>query len=221
MCPTMFAAHPIQETEARSSLSGRPVGCSPRPSSLLLGLLLLAHRASYCTHAPSTGAYAEANERRARTSPISRRMHIMSSNVPAGQDTVLIFDTTLRDGEQSPGSPSTPTRRLRSPVSSNGWAWTSSRRALPSRLRASQGIRAVSQAVNCTVASLARTNLEDVDACIEALQDAKNPRIHIFIATSDIHMRHKLRMTREAGDRGHSRICAKGKGVLLGRGVLM
>ena len=60
-----------------------------------------------------------------------------------------------------------------------------------------EGIRAVSNAVDCTVASLARTNDEDIDAAIESLRDARNPRIHTFIATSDIHMEHKLRMTRE------------------------
>ena len=78
-----------------------------------------------------------------------------------------------------------------------------------------EGIRAVSQAVECTVASLARTNLEDVDACIEALQDAKNPRIHVFIATSDIHMEHKLRMTREQVIEGAPHRGAQGQGVLL------
>ena len=113
-------------------------------------------------------------------------------------DTVRIFDTTLRDGEQSPGiALSAPEKieiarqlaRLGVDVIEAGFAISS-----PGER---EGIRAVSQAVDCVVASLARTNIEDVDAAIESLQGARNPRIHVFIATSDIHMQHKLRMTRE------------------------
>jgi 2-isopropylmalate synthase len=113
-------------------------------------------------------------------------------------DTVRIFDTTLRDGEQSPGiALSAPEKieiarqlaRLGVDVIEAGFAISS-----PGER---EGIRAVSQAVDCVVASLARTNTEDVDAAIESLQGARNPRIHVFIATSDIHMQHKLRMTRE------------------------
>jgi 2-isopropylmalate synthase len=113
-------------------------------------------------------------------------------------DTVRIFDTTLRDGEQSPGiALSAPEKieiarqlaRLGVDVIEAGFAISS-----PGER---EGIRAVSQAVDCVVASLARTNTEDVDAAIESLQGARNPRIHVFIATSDIHMQHKLRMTRD------------------------
>ena len=112
-------------------------------------------------------------------------------------DTVRIFDTTLRDGEQSPGiALSAPEKieiarqlaRLGVDVIEAGFAISS-----PGER---EGIRAVGQAVDCVVASLARTGAEDVDAAIESLQGARNPRIHIFIATSDIHMEHKLRMTR-------------------------
>ena len=118
-------------------------------------------------------------------------------------DTVRIFDTTLRDGEQSPGiALSAPEKieiarqldRLGVDVIEAGFAISS-----PGER---EGIRAVAQAVDCVVASLARTNDEDVDAAIESLQGARNPRIHVFIATSDIHMEHKLRMTPSAGDRG-------------------
>ena len=112
-------------------------------------------------------------------------------------DTVRIFDTTLRDGEQSPGiALSAPEKieiarqldRLGVDIIEAGFAISS-----PGER---EGIRAVAQAVDCVVASLARTNDEDVDAAIESLQGARNPRIHVFIATSDIHMEHKLRMTR-------------------------
>jgi len=112
-------------------------------------------------------------------------------------DTVRIFDTTLRDGEQSPGIALNAQEkieiarqldRLGVDIIEAGFAISS-----PGER---DGIRAVSRAVDCVVASLARTNEEDIDAAIESLSDAKSPRIHTFIATSDIHMEHKLRMTR-------------------------
>ena len=121
-------------------------------------------------------------------------------------DTVRIFDTTLRDGEQSPGIAlnaaekveiARQLERLGVDIIEAGFAISS-----PGEV---EGIRAVSQAVDCVVASLARTNDEDIDAAIESLDQARNPRIHTFIATSDIHLQHKLRMTRdqvaEAADR--------------------
>ncbi|HEY0388265.1 MAG TPA: 2-isopropylmalate synthase [Gaiellales bacterium] len=121
-------------------------------------------------------------------------------------DTVRIFDTTLRDGEQSPGIAlnaaekveiARQLERLGVDIIEAGFAISS-----PGEV---EGIRAVSQAVDCVVASLARTNDDDIDAAIESLDSARNPRIHTFIATSDIHLEHKLRMTRgqvvEAADR--------------------
>ncbi|MDX6552078.1 MAG: 2-isopropylmalate synthase, partial [Gaiellales bacterium] len=121
-------------------------------------------------------------------------------------DTVRIFDTTLRDGEQSPGIAlnagekveiARQLERLGVDIIEAGFAIAS-----PGEVDA---IRAVSSAVGCTVASLARTNDEDIDAAIESLEGARSPRIHTFIATSDIHLEHKLRMTRdqviEAADR--------------------
>ena len=50
---------------------------------------------------------------------------------------------------------------------------------------------------NCSVTGLARSVKGDIDAAWEALKDGASPRIHIFIATSDIHLKHKLKMTRE------------------------
>src|SRR5947209_7385317 len=75
-----------------------------------------------------------------------------------------------------------------------GWLQSAFAISLPGEV---EGVRAVSQAVDCVVASLARTNDEDIDAAIDSLDQATNPRIHTFIATSDIHLEHKLRMTRE------------------------
>jgi 2-isopropylmalate synthase len=127
-------------------------------------------------------------------------------------DTVRIFDTTLRDGEQSPGIAlnaaekveiARQLERLGVDIIEAGFAISS-----PGEV---EGIRAVSQAVGCVVASLARTNDEDIDAAIESLEGASNPRIHTFIATSDIHLEHKLRMTRAQVIESAGRAVARAK----------
>jgi 2-isopropylmalate synthase len=108
---------------------------------------------------------------------------------------ITIFDTTLRDGEQSPGIALSPDEkveiacaleRLGVDVIEAGFAVSS-----PGDF---EGIRAVGAAVNrATVASLARTRQEDLDAAVEALAGARGrTRIHIFLATSPIHMERKL-----------------------------
>ncbi len=112
---------------------------------------------------------------------------------------VLIFDTTLRDGEQSPGISlgaqekleiAQQLARLGVDVIEAGFPITS-----PGDFEAVQEIsRGVEGPVIC---ALARTAAGDVDRAWEAVRDAEQPRIHIFIATSDIHIRHKLRTTRE------------------------
>jgi 2-isopropylmalate synthase len=112
---------------------------------------------------------------------------------------ITIFDTTLRDGEQSPGialSPDekveigTQLERLGVDIVEAGFAVSS-----PGDF---EGVRAVAAAVERpTVASLARTRKEDIDAAAEALAEAKRSRIHIFLATSPIHMERKLRLEPE------------------------
>jgi len=114
-------------------------------------------------------------------------------------DRVIIFDTTLRDGEQSPGialSPDekveigTQLERLGVDIVEAGFAVSS-----PGDF---EGVRAVAAAVERpTIASLARTRKEDIDAAAEALADARRSRIHVFIATSPIHMERKLRLDPE------------------------
>jgi 2-isopropylmalate synthase len=112
---------------------------------------------------------------------------------------VQIFDTTLRDGEQSPGiSLNTQEKleiaqqlaRLGVDVIEAGFPITS-----PGDFEAVQEIsRHVQGPVIC---ALARTAAGDVDRAWEAVRDAERPRIHTFIATSDIHIKHKLQTTRE------------------------
>ncbi|MGZ4234106.1 MAG: 2-isopropylmalate synthase [Solirubrobacteraceae bacterium] len=112
---------------------------------------------------------------------------------------VLIFDTTLRDGEQSPGiSLNTQEKleiaqqlaRLQVDVIEAGFPITS-----PGDFEA---VQAISRTVEGPViAALARTHVADIDAAWNAVKDAPRPRIHTFISTSDIHIQHQLQTTRE------------------------
>ena len=115
------------------------------------------------------------------------------------QDQLIIFDTTMRDGEQSPGAAMTKDdkvrigkqlERLRVDVIEAGFAASS-----PGDFEA---IRAVAAAVrDSTICSLARANDNDVRRAGEAIKGANSGRVHTFIATSPIHMQHKLRMEPE------------------------
>jgi 2-isopropylmalate synthase len=117
----------------------------------------------------------------------------------ADENRVLIFDTTLRDGEQSPGiSLNTHEKleiaqqlaRLGVDVIEAGFPITS-----PGDFEAVQEIsRNVDGPVIC---ALARTAAGDIDRAWDAVRDAERPRIHTFIATSDLHIKHKLQTTRE------------------------
>ncbi|PTX63174.1 2-isopropylmalate synthase [Melghirimyces profundicolus] len=113
--------------------------------------------------------------------------------------TVQFFDTTLRDGEQSPGvnlsaeekvTIALQLERLGIHVIEAGFA-ASSQGDL-------EAVRRVGKAVkNSTVVSLARSVPGDIEKAWEALKEAENPGLHIFLATSPIHRKYKLNMTRE------------------------
>jgi 2-isopropylmalate synthase len=120
-------------------------------------------------------------------------------NQPQDPNRVLIFDTTLRDGEQSPGiSLNTHEKleiaqqlaRLGVDVIEAGFPITS-----PGDFEAVQEIS--HKVEGPVVAGLARTHVADIDAAWNAVKDAPRPRIHTFISTSDIHIRHQLQTTRE------------------------
>jgi 2-isopropylmalate synthase len=114
-------------------------------------------------------------------------------------ETVRIFDTTLRDGEQSPGfSMSVPEKvRMARQLESLGADIIESGFPIASAGDL-EGTRAVSREIrSCTVAALARTRRDDIDAALEGLSGAAHPRLHTFLATSDLHLQHKLRLTRE------------------------
>jgi len=114
-------------------------------------------------------------------------------------DKLIIFDTTLRDGEQSPGASMTrdeklriarQLERLRVDVIEAGFAASSNGDFA--------AVKAIADAVReSTICSLARANDRDIARAAEALKGAARPRIHTFIATSSLHMEKKLRMTPE------------------------
>jgi 2-isopropylmalate synthase len=113
-------------------------------------------------------------------------------------DRVHIFDTTLRDGEQSPGFSMNREEKLRLArqleqlgvdIIEAGFPIAS-----PGDLDA---VRAVAAEIkDCRVAALARARQDDVDAALRGLEPAAKPRLHIFLATSDLHLKHKLRISR-------------------------
>ncbi|MBF0219869.1 MAG: 2-isopropylmalate synthase [Gammaproteobacteria bacterium] len=121
-------------------------------------------------------------------------------NENAGKDKLIIFDTTLRDGEQSPGASMTrdekvriakALERMRVDVIEAGFPIAS-----PGDF---ESVAAVAAAVReSTVCGLARALEKDIDRAGEALKAAARPRIHTFIATSPIHMERKLRMEPDA-----------------------
>ena len=117
----------------------------------------------------------------------------------AHEDRVYIFDTTLRDGEQSPGASMTLEEKLQIaelldtmgvdiieagfPIASNGDF---------------ESVTEVAKLVkNAQVCGLARAGAKDIDRAGEAVKHAQNPRIHTFISTSPVHMKHKLQMQPE------------------------
>ncbi len=115
------------------------------------------------------------------------------------KEKIFIFDTTLRDGEQSPGATMNMQEKfrlagqlakLKVDVIEAGFP-VSSRGDFESVKNIAENIRDVQ------VAALARTRQQDIDTAWEAIKNGENPRIHTFLATSDIHLEHKLKMNRD------------------------
>jgi 2-isopropylmalate synthase len=114
-------------------------------------------------------------------------------------ETVRILDTTLRDGEQSPGFSMTVPEKLRLALQLESLGVDIIEGGFPIASHGDlEAVRVIAgQIRNCRVAALARTRREDVEAALEALAGALHPRLHTFLATSDLHLHHKLRLTRE------------------------
>lgn len=114
-------------------------------------------------------------------------------------DRVLLFDTTLRDGEQSPGNTMNTQEKLRVARQLEALGVDIIEAGFPI---ASDGdfdaVRQIAETIKSSeVAGLARANNEDIDRAWEAIKIAKMPRIHTFISTSDIHLKHQFRKNKE------------------------
>ncbi|MBR0308068.1 MAG: 2-isopropylmalate synthase [Mogibacterium sp.] len=114
-------------------------------------------------------------------------------------DQVKIFDTTLRDGEQSPGCSmnlrekievAKCLEKMHVDIIEAGFAIAS-----PGDF---ESVKTIAETIReCTIASLARSTVKDIDTAWDAVKNAADPRIHVFIATSPLHMEYKLRMSPE------------------------
>jgi 2-isopropylmalate synthase len=114
-------------------------------------------------------------------------------------DSVRIFDTTLRDGEQSPGFSMNTEEKIRMARQLAALGVDVIEAGFPISSRGDlEAVRQVAQEVrDVPIAALARAKKQDVDAAIEALEPAASARLHVFLATSDLHLKAKLNMTRE------------------------
>ena len=112
---------------------------------------------------------------------------------------VLIFDTTLRDGEQSPGCSMTQPEKLRVARALAELGVDIIEAGFPAASRGDwEAVRAVAREVQGPViAGLARCNAGDIDRAWTAIEDAPRPRLHVFLATSAIHREHKLKMAKD------------------------
>src|ERR1700678_3739602 len=112
---------------------------------------------------------------------------------------VYIFDTTLRDGEQSPGCSMTVPEKLRMAAKLVELGVDILEAGFPIASEGdSEAVDAISREFPwANVAALARANKPDIEAAVHALRHAKRPRIHTFLATSDIHLKYKLKKSRE------------------------
>ena len=114
----------------------------------------------------------------------------------AEQDRVYIFDTTLRDGEQSPGASMTLEEKVQIAELLDAMGVDVIEAGFP--IASNGDFESVSEVAklmkNAQVCGLARAGAKDIDRAADAVKHAKNPRIHTFISTSPVHMKHKLQM---------------------------
>ena len=112
---------------------------------------------------------------------------------------VIIFDTTLRDGEQSPGISLNATEKLEIAQQLARLGVDVIEAGFPIASPGDfQAVRAIAREVHGPViAGLARAHAADIERAAEAVRDAERPRVHTFISTSDIHIQHQLQSTRE------------------------
>ena len=132
----------------------------------------------------------------------------MTTPAKSEQDRVVIFDTTLRDGEQSPGATMTHEEKLEVAELLDADGRRHHRGRLPDRLGGrlrTPCTRSPSAPRTRWSAGLARAGQKDIDRCGEAIKPAKRGRIHTFISTSPVHMKWKLQMEPREGLRDGDR----------------
>src|SRR4026209_2447953 len=112
-------------------------------------------------------------------------------------DHVRIFDTTLRDGEQSPGATMTLEEKLRVAKKLEDMGVDVIEAGFPAAsLGELESVRQIAQILTrAEIAGLCRTREPDIDAAFQAVGAGAHPRLHVFIATSKLHMEHKLKMS--------------------------
>src|ERR1700742_4116071 len=120
----------------------------------------------------------------------------MNTPAKSEKDRVVIFDTTLRDGEQCPGATMTHEEKLEVAELLDQMGVDIIEAGFPV---ASEGdFAAVNEIAkrtkNAVVCGLSRAAFKDIDRCAEAIRPAKRGRIHTFLSTSPVHMKHKLQM---------------------------
>ena len=122
-----------------------------------------------------------------------------AENESLKKDQIIIFDTTLRDGEQSPGATMNMQEKFRLAQQLTKMRVDVIEAGFPI---ASAGdfdcVKNIADNLkDVQIAGLARANVKDIDTAWDALKNGFNPRIHTFLATSDIHLKHKLKMSRD------------------------
>ncbi|MFN4227099.1 MAG: 2-isopropylmalate synthase [Candidatus Ratteibacteria bacterium] len=112
---------------------------------------------------------------------------------------IIIFDTTLRDGEQSPGASLTSDEKLKIAFQLEKLGVDIIEAGFPiSSSDDAKAVRIIGENIkNSIVCALARCKDEDIDVALKALEKAKKPRLHLFLATSEIHMKYKLKKAKD------------------------
>ena len=114
-------------------------------------------------------------------------------------DRIIVFDTTLRDGEQSPGASMNAAEKLRLAIKLETLGVDVIEAGFPAASPGDfEAVKMVAGKIRkAQVTALARASKEDIDSAWGSIKEATHPRIHTFIATSDIHLEHKLKMNRD------------------------
>ena len=122
---------------------------------------------------------------------------IKEKGVEGSMRKIQFFDTTLRDGEQTPGVNFNTKEKVQIALQLEKWGIDTIEAGFPIASPGDfEAVSAIAKACQkMTVAGLARCQKKDIDAAYEALKEAKYPQIHVFLATSPVHMQYKLKMT--------------------------